>query len=270
MKIGVSSYTWPWAVGRKGHEPPRPLDVMGLLERTRDYGVSVLQIADNPSLHLMQEDELNKISQTASSYGITLELGTRGIEPSHLMRYLDIAKKLNSIIVRSITYKVDDEAVSNIREVLHAYEKAGVFIAIENHDELRTDKLAAFLDRIGSPFVGVCLDTVNSFAALEAPDIVVRNLAPYTINLHVKDFEVVRFESELGFSIVGRPVGEGQLNVEWMLDYLKEKGRDPNLIIELWTPFAENLEKTIALEEMWADRSIRYLKRIMSCWEMKG
>ena len=263
MKIGLSSYTWPWAVGREGHKPAKPLDALGLLERTKGYGVSVLQIADNPGLHLMQEDELDRISKTASTYGITLEVGTRGIEPSHLMRYLDIARKLNSSIVRSITHRVDDGAVSNIREVLPAYEKAGVNIALENHDEHRTDELAAFLDRIGSPSVGVCLDTVNSFAALEAPDRVVRNLAPYTLNLHVKDFEVMRFGSELGFSIVGRPAGEGRLDIEWTLSYLKEKGRDPNAIVELWTPYTRTLEETIALEEEWAERSIRYLKGIM-------
>jgi len=263
MKIGLSSYTWPWAVGREGHTPEKPLDALGLLEKTKSYGVSVLQIADNPGLHLMQEDELDRISKTSSTYGITLEVGTRGIEHSHLMRYLDIARKLNSSIVRSITHRVDDGAVSNIREVLPAYEKAGVNIALENHDEHRTDELAAFLDRIGSPSVGVCLDTVNSFAALEAPDRVVRNLAPYTLNLHVKDFEVMRFGSELGFSIVGRPAGEGRLDIEWTLSYLKEKGRDPNAIIELWTPYTGTLEETIALEEEWAERSIRYLKGIM-------
>jgi sugar phosphate isomerase/epimerase len=263
MKIGLSSYTWPWAVGREGHMPAKPLDTIELLERTKRYGVSVLQIADNPGLHLMQEDELDRISKTASANGITLEVGTRGVEPSHLIRYLDIAVKLNSSIVRSITHSVNERAASNIREVLPEFEKAGVCIALENHDEHRTDELSSFIDRIGSSSVGVCLDTVNSFAALEAPDRVVRNLAPYTLNLHVKDFEVVRFGSELGFSVVGRPAGEGRLDIEWTLSYLKDKGRDPNVIIELWTPYTRTLEETITLEEEWAGRSIRYLKAIL-------
>jgi sugar phosphate isomerase/epimerase len=108
----------------------------------------------------------------------------------------------------------------------------------------------------------VCLDTVNSFAALETPEQVVRNLAPYTLNLHVKDFEVVRFGSELGFSIVGRPAGEGRLDVEWIAAYLKDRGRSPSAIVELWTPFNETIDKTIAVEEEWARRSVEYLKSI--------
>ena len=262
MEIGLSSYTWPWAVGREGHEPENPLNTLGLLKKTKGYSISVLQIADNPALHLMSDDEIKAIKQAANLYDIILEVGTRGIEPAHLLRYLEIAKKLDSSIVRSITHDVDYEAVSHIREVLPEYEKSGISLALENHDEHRTGELAAFLDRIGSPNVGLCLDTVNSFAALEAPEQVVRNLAPYTLNLHVKDFEVVRFESELGFSIVGRPAGEGRLDVEWTVSYLKDKGRDPNLILELWTPFTETLEKTIALEEEWAKKSLKYLKSL--------
>jgi sugar phosphate isomerase/epimerase len=262
MHIGLSSYTWPWAVGREGHEPKNPLNTLTLLEKTRDCGISVLQIADNPALHLMAEDDLAEIKRTADSFGITMEVGTRGIEPDHLIRYLEIAEMLHSNIVRTITHDIDHQAVSWMRKVLSEYEKAGISIALENHDEHRTGALAAFINRLESPNVGVCLDTVNSFAALEAPEQVVRNLAPYTLNLHIKDFEVVRFGSELGFSIVGRPAGEGRLDVEWTVGYLRDKGRDPNLILELWTPFTETIEKTIALEEEWSKKSLKYLKSL--------
>ena len=52
--------------------------------------------------------------------------------------------------------------------------------------------------------------------------------------------------------------------LEWTAGYLKEHGRDPNAILELWTPFTENLDKTIKLEEEWAQRSIDYLKAVIS------
>ncbi len=264
MKIGLSSYTWPWAVGRDGYDPKAPLDTAALLKKTIGYGISILQIADIPSLHRMSDAEQEKIALLADENQITLEVGTRGIYPEHLMRYLEIARRLKSCIVRSITQKIDDEAALWIREVLPEYEKAGVSIALENHDEHGTCELAAFLDRIGSPFVGVCLDTVNSFAALESPESVVKTLGPYTLNLHVKDFEVVRLGHELGFSIEGRPAGKGRLDIEWVAGYLKEKGKDPNAILELWTPFTGNLEKTIQLEEEWARKSIDYLNTVIS------
>ncbi len=109
----------------------------------------------------------------------------------------------------------------------------------------------------------MCLDTVNSFAALEPPDVVVKTLAPYTLNLHIKDFEIERIGHELGFSIIGRPAGEGRLDIKWIVNCIKEKKRDPNAILELWTPFTENLDKTIQLENRWAEKSIGYLKSVI-------
>ncbi|KKK91770.1 hypothetical protein LCGC14_2709600, partial [marine sediment metagenome] len=135
MKIGLSSYTWPWAVGRDGYDPKAPLDTAALLKKTIGYGISILQIADIPSLHRMSDAEQEKIALLADENQITLEVGTRGIYPEHLMRYLEIARRLKSCIVRSITQKIDDEAALWIREVLPEYEKAGVSIALENHDE---------------------------------------------------------------------------------------------------------------------------------------
>ncbi len=263
MKIGLSSYTWPWAVGRKDYKPKNPLDAVALLQKTKRYNISVLQIADNPSLHRMSRAEIEQVARQADESQITLEVGTRGIRPEHLIRYLEIAKHLKSNIVRSITHRLDTEAFSWIRAVLPEYEKAGVSIALENHDEHTTSDLAAFLDRLGSSSLGVCLDTVNSFAALEPPDVVVKTLAPYTLNLHIKDFEIERIGHELGFSIIGRPAGEGRLDIKWIVNCIKEKKRDPNAILELWTPFTENLDKTIQLENRWAEKSIGYLKSVI-------
>jgi len=263
MKVGLSSYTWPWAIGIKGYEPKNPVDSIALLKKAKSYNVSVLQIADTPSLHDMNNEELERISSVAQRYDITLETGTRGIEPDHLLKYLEIAEKLGSKIVRTLTHRLDYEAASWIKEVLPEYEDAGISIALENHDEYRTSELGAFIDRIESSYLGVCLDTVNSFAALEAPEVVVKTLAPYTLNLHVKDFDVIRVGHDLGFSIVGRPAGEGRLDIKWIIDSLKKEGRDPNAILELWTPFSNTLEETIKLEDEWSERSIKYLKNII-------
>jgi len=147
--------------------------------------------------------------------------------------------------------------------VLSEYEKEGISIALENHDEYKTAELAGFIERLGNPYLGVCLDTVNSFAALEPPDIVVKTLGPFTLNLHVKDFDVVRVRSQLGFSIQGRPAGKGRLDIPGIVSLLHEMGRDPNAILELWTPFEENIEKTVEKEELWAEESLYYLRAVI-------
>jgi len=263
MKIGIGSYTWPWAVGREGHEPEFPVDSFELLERARKLELSVVQLADKPDLHEMSPEELERLSSAAQENSIVIEAGTRGIEPSHLSDYLRIAKILGSKLVRTITSKTDDDALRCISEVLPAYEAAGICIALENHDEFSSEEFAGFIDRIGSDCVGVCLDTVNSFAALETPEKVVSCLAQYTLNLHVKDFDIVRTATGLGFSITGAPAGQGRLDIRWICDCIKKAGKDPNAVIELWTPFMATLEDTIQKENEWAVQSVEYMKSLM-------
>lgn len=66
---------------------------------------------------------------------------------------------------------------------------------------------------LGSDWVGICLDTVNSLGAAEGIGVVVETLGPSVVNLHLKDFVVLRAAHMMGFSIEGRPAGRGQLDV---------------------------------------------------------
>jgi hypothetical protein len=51
--------------------------------------------------------------------------------------------------------------------------------------------------------------------------------------------------------------------VPWLLERLRALGRDPNAILELWTPPGTTLEETIAREGEWAEESIRYLRSLI-------
>jgi sugar phosphate isomerase/epimerase len=57
-----------------------------------------------------------------------------------------------------------------LREVLPEFARAGVSIALENYEAYATRELAELVARIGSSHLGICLDTVNSFGALESPE----------------------------------------------------------------------------------------------------
>jgi sugar phosphate isomerase/epimerase len=268
MRLGISSYTFSWAVGVPGREPASPVGPMELLDKAVQLGVRVVQVIDNLPLLGRPKGELLRFRQRADELGIQLEIGTSGISPEHLAEYLSLAQLLGSRIVRVLTDTAEhkptvEEVEALLRQSLPAYEKAGVCIAVENHDRLPTKVLAGILERIRSPFLGICLDTVNSFGALEGPEVVVENLAPWVVNLHVKDFWIRRANYQMGFVIEGRPAGQGRLDVPWLLKRLKEAGRDPNAILELWTPEQDSLEATIAKEDAWARESIEYLRTLI-------
>jgi 3-oxoisoapionate decarboxylase len=65
----------------------------------------------------------------------------------------------------------------------------------------------------------------------------------------------------MGYSVTGGPAGDSMLNVGWLLNELRAAGSAPNMIIELWTPYCGSVEKTVALEQGWAARSVSFLKR---------
>jgi len=93
--------------------------------------------------------------------------------------------------------------------------------------------------------------------------VVVDALVPYVSCLHVKDFVVKRASHLKGFSIEGRPAGDGQLDVPWVLSRLKDHGRDVNVILELWVPPQQTVAETIAKEDAWATESVAYLRQLI-------
>jgi sugar phosphate isomerase/epimerase len=266
MKLGISSYTYTWAVGVPGYPVDNPLSAFDLVDKALGLGVSVLQIADNLPLDAVDEADLLRLERVASSCGIQLEIGTRGIHPDHLMNYLKLAQRFKSPILRVVVDTPDHhpsvpEVVALLGPCMREIEKAGITLAIENHDRFSVKDLVSILEMLDSSHVGICLDTVNSFGALEGPGAVLGALAPWTVNLHIKDFMVRRADHMMGFVIEGTPAGRGRLDVPWMLEILNSAGRKFNAILELWTPPRKDLNETIQKEAAWAEESIRYLRK---------
>ena len=268
MQLGISSYTFTWAIGVPGHPPEHPLTAIGLLERAAELGVSLVQVADNLPLEHASVAEVADFQKRATDLQLTVELGTRGIDLDHLKNCLSLAHRLNAKLLRVVVdtatdHPKADTVINNVSRLAPDLEKAGIHLAIENHDRFSTHTLVEIMERIQNPAVGICLDTVNSFGALEGPEVVLERLGPWVINLHVKDFVIFRASHLMGFTLEGRPAGEGQLDIPSVLTKLRAFGRRPNAILELWTPPAENLAATIAKEAEWAARSLAYLRALI-------
>lgn len=267
MRLGISSYTYTWAVGVAGYQPEQPMTACGILQRAAQLGVKVVQIADNLPLGRLAEHELVELDHTAQELHISLEVGTCGIAPAHLLRYLAIARHLASPILRVVVDTPEHqpsaaEIVAWLRPLETEFTSAGVTLAIENHDRFRAEELRALVTELGS-WVGICLDTVNSFGTLQGPESVVAALGPQTVNLHIKDFIIQRARHKMGFSIEGCSAGQGRLDIPWLLRSLTTMGRNPNAILELWTPPEPNLAATLSKEQRWAEESVHYLRSLL-------
>lgn len=269
MKLGVSSYTFAWAIGAPGYPPAAPMNTFDLLDLAYELKVGVVQIADNLPLDQLSDSDLARLRAQADAHDIQIEVGTRGISADHLRRYLGLARFFTSPILRVVVDTRDDhpspdEVIARLRPLLSALADADVILAVENHDRFTTDALIHIMRTLDSAHVGICLDTVNSFGALEGPAWVVDRLGPWTVNLHIKDFAVRRADHNMGFTVEGRPAGQGQLDVPWLLRQVRQHGRDFNAILELWPPPAETLDATIAKERAWAEMSVDYLRSVIN------
>ena len=272
MRLGIGSYTFGWASGTYGWEITRDsglkhLSAQDLIDKAIELGVDLVQICVRPVLSEKNGKELEELRAYAEKRGIAFEVGTSGSDPEELLRYLQIAKALKAQLVRTIFTEASPglkQEESQLAQVVAAFENALIHLAIENHEMYSYRDLAALIGRFASPYLGVCLDTVNSLGRGEGVEEVSKALLPYTACLHVKDFTVIRGGTDMGFSVVGTPAGQGKLNIPEQLARLKTHRPEASIVLELWTPFAESAENTVALQEDWAEQSIAFLKEVLS------
>ncbi len=265
MKLGIGSYAYAWSIGVAGYtQPSLPMTTIGLVRRAAELGVHLVQIADNLPLDKLDRLAFDALLAEAKRLDVDIEVGTRGIQPDHLQKYLDIAQRCGSPILRVVVdtaahHPSASEVIDLLKPMLPDFEAAGITLAIENHDRFKVQTLVEILTALDSPYAGICLDTVNSFGALEDPQRVINTLAPYVSNLHIKDFQIRRLGHNMGFMIDGTPAGQGMLDIPTLLKQLQ--GRSFNAILELWPAPEATIDATAAKEESWVVASIPYLRQ---------
>jgi hypothetical protein len=267
MQLGISSYTYTWAVGVPGSFPPKPFSAFDLIDKAISSDINLVQIADNLPLEKLPEEELKNLFSYAAEGNVSIEMGGRGLTPEHTYRCLKTALTLHSPILRMVIDVQGFEpdllsVISVIKELLREFESHKIRLAIENHDRFKACDFERIIQTVGSEWVGICLDSVNSMGAGEGFEEVSKILLPYTINLHIKDFTIRRVSHKMGIIIEGSPAGKGMLNIREITENLSKLNKCGSAILELWTPPEERIEDTIIKEEEWAHESIQYLKKL--------
>ena len=269
LKFGISSWCYPWAMGvAKGPQPENKMTALELLQKAADLEVDLVQIADNLPLEQLSMPELEELASFAKSNSISMEVGTKGIEEAHLLRFLEIAKMFSSPVLRVLpaffgSTAVMQEVETNIRKVLPHFEKEGVILVLENTEAFKAADYAALMDRFDHPCFKMCLDLANALGAMEGPEYVMDKLLPYVGNFHFKDVKVRRSETVMGFSVYGTPSGSGDLSLPWILERLKADGLSPSIVIELWPDFVTSIAETLVLEDKWVRDSVKYMRSVM-------
>lgn len=263
MQLGISSYTYGWAIGLPGQEPPHPMREQELLDQALRKGVRLLQVCDNLPLHQLPSERLARFADRARAEGVRLEVGSRGLTASHLQEMIALARQVDARLIRFVMDGPDHHPTpAEVSKLLQEMEPAleGLQLGIENHDRFPARILRSILESVASDRIGICLDTANSLGAGEDLHTVLNALGPLTINLHIKDFQIERVPHLMGFTVTGRPAGQGMLDLPWLLTQLSQSGRCQTAVLELWTPPELSLTSTLAKEELWAVQSLEFLR----------
>jgi 3-oxoisoapionate decarboxylase len=121
-------------------------------------------------------------------------------------------------------------------------------LGIENHKGWRSAEQVEWLKRLGSEWVGVCLDFGNNISLCEDPMVTARALAPYTFFAHIKDMAVEEYED--GFLLSEVPLGEGILDLKKIVQLLRTK--DPGMLFNLEMITRDPLKIPVYTEKYWA------------------
>ncbi|RYY22269.1 MAG: sugar phosphate isomerase/epimerase [Chitinophagaceae bacterium] len=269
MQIGISTYSFPWSFGVTGFTPPELFTYKDLLLVAAKNKIRYVQFGDNYPLDKLPGEELESLKQLAEELQINIQVGARGLTVLNVNNYIVIARRLNSSFVRIVIDNDDyqpteDEVIGIISDIIPGLQRAKVKLLIENHDRFKAHVLKRIIDNINSTWIGICLDTTNSLGAGEGIQEVVELLAPYTINLHIKDFNITRVEHRMGFKVNGCIAGEGMLDIPWLLKEIDKHGKCETATLELWSEPDQTIELTIRKEKIWADKSIDYLKTLIT------
>lgn len=274
MALGLSTYAFLWrrtppegsadpGANPKVRAAPALTD---LFDVATQLSCDVFQVCDVPELDKADATAVAAIATAAQQRSLTLELGTRGVEPDHLLRYLDLARALDCRLVRSMMSSARGrpsvvDATEQLREVIPAYAAAGVTLGLETYEQYSTDELVSVVRSIDNEHLGIVLDPGNCVARLENPADVINKAAPHVVNLHVKDFAFARAERTLGFIYAGAPLGEGLLEYDAMCDVLDRHGRDVSHVIEHWLPWQGSYAETCRVEQRWVAAAAGYLQQ---------
>src|SRR5215218_7032141 len=201
MKLGVSANTLNY----------QGFGIFESIDYAAQVGLDSVQI-HRTNLKSREPDYLRSIVDHASRQGLVIELlggcidrygsnfrPERGTAEEQLRSYMDVAHALGLPVVQVFMGNMDNRLDSvpfeqrlegvagTIEAVKPLIEETGVRLAIENHGDTTARELAAFIERVGPKYAGVCLDTGNPTTMAEDPLLTVEILGQYTLMTAFRD-----------------------------------------------------------------------------------
>jgi sugar phosphate isomerase/epimerase len=257
MKISVSMYSLASTIKK---EKWSIIDFIDYAESISLDGVELLDFYWKDGSTKEKEIELvnqalRKHDLTVSAYDVSNNFvkesrEARAIEAEKVLEGIGTAKKLGTNIVRvfcgdlhgDLTYEEGQSwIVEGLKKCAVKAEEEQVCLAIENHGLLagKSEQVKEIIENVDSPFVRSTFDTGNFLLVHEEPQRAFDRLKHEIVHVHFKDFrekeaaeEIKGFKSTQGVELIGTVPGDGQVDLAYIVEGLKDEGYQGWLSIE--------------------------------------
>jgi sugar phosphate isomerase/epimerase len=281
MKPAIDSYCYHRYFGEAyaGLQPDagRRMTVWDFLKRARKFGVAGVSL-ESCFMPSFDDDFLGRLRDTLDEYGMErvwawghpegLRSGADRAAAADLARHVAYAARIGARVMRIVggnrRTRPDSWAVHKrrlvplLKKVLPKAEAHGIVLAIENHIDLLADEIVDLVGGMGSPWLGICLDTGNNLRLHEDPVAVAEKLAPLTRATHIKDIFVQRGDPNDFAFWPSVPLGEGLVDLAKVLSFLKRAGYKGLLAIEV-----DYLHPGYGEEDRAVRKSVQYLQSLL-------
>jgi 3-oxoisoapionate decarboxylase len=243
MHIGLAVYGTTFGMGIDPASERPTITPKHLLDKAKSCG---LEGAELPAT-LMKGEDAASVANYAQERGLFITLETEGYDPNKLAAAIDLGVRLGARTVRTIVGGAKlggdrrplagrwqsflHDILVGLQEAISIAERAGVNLAVENHQDLTSEELLWLCESIGSPRLGITLDTGSTLATAEEPVDFARRVAPYVKNVHLKDYQIYMYDE--GYRLARCPLGEGVVDFPTLFEIFSETCPEVTMSIEL-------------------------------------
>lgn len=167
------------------------------------------------------------------------DLETSGTDLPHLESILEVCANLGVEQLRTYMRHAGSVAdtiertVADLRMVGPVFERAGVRLMLENHEDFTGAEMATILSAVDHPWVGCLYDYGNAMMVGEEPLTALAAMLPYVRSAHLKD-HACRVAANGERQIVGVPIGSGVLPIAAATRKLVAGGLDRIILSSVW------------------------------------
>ncbi|HXF60727.1 MAG TPA: sugar phosphate isomerase/epimerase family protein [Caldilineaceae bacterium] len=228
LPIGLCVFGISYSAGFVGRGTPRahpnPIGPLAFLELAARLRLCSVEMPIGYITADEDERTLAAFRDRADALGLRLVVAGPAIEVEPFRRCLALAERLGAQTVRCVLSGVlcgdrspmgglDGwrrhlaETAEKLRRIAPEAEARGIRIGVENHQDATSEDLVWLCETVGSPAVGVTLDTGNPLAVAEDPVRFAERILPYLVHVHLKDYRMAATPS--GYRLFHCPIGAG-------------------------------------------------------------